>query len=820
MQNIWRISWRNITKNKKRFSLSLLAIIFGISFLTAMLVADRTTTDVFRYYENMYVGNADYWILSDQGTYPKADISNIITDPDVKNSLEVLDKHAFFELDEGRSLQERSVRITGVNDQASPLLELPVIEGSLDNQGLVIPKVVAELLDKKVGDTITFTGLGTAKVSAIVEYTQLLASPSNWQDAESTSFRVMAPLEMLRNWTGMDNELTYVRFQTKGDGKELFQSAQESLKDSSMYIQPVVADDLQSNDIEGLYTFFYLVAFLSIFISGFIIFNMIYTSVIERKKEFAIMKSFGYLRSSVSKLVLIEVTLLALAGTLIGVPIGVWLGDLFMKALLRVFKFDMVYSLQWELPVISSIAVGLIFPIIFSLFPIYHAGKTPVLLAIKVTNKKQTTLRHFLFRIVLGFGLLGFLVIDSPMSYIAIIAASILLFPCLVISLKWILEPVLKSLFGYPGLIAAKNLFQQLNRNANTAAILAIGIGVILLLGAAIESAPKTFNEEIRETYGGDVRITSEKPWSEEDIAKLQSYKSITRVEPLAEATSITWKTIQGDLRQFSVFSVSSDGSSLFDDQYKHHLFTKLAHKPTIVLGTRAFKEWGGEIGQTIEMNTPSGSRKYEVIDVVKTSHYNGYVAFMDSDYFQTNFGWSNSFDILLTVDNQTFDQLRTRLWKDFGGHLSKVQTVEEEIESTTFAIKGMNDLILFMLLLIIILASVGTANTLLMNTLERTLEIGIMRSIGFTKQQVRTMILLEGLLIGVAGIIGGIVIGALLIYITSESASMEGVMSFQLPVNNVILAMIAGVVLSLCAAWISSKSAMRLDVASSLKEG
>jgi putative ABC transport system permease protein len=78
----------------------------------------------------------------------------------------------------------------------------------------------------------------------------------------------------------------------------------------------------------------------------------------------------------------------------------------------------------------------------------------------------------------------------------------------------------------------------------------------------------------------------------------------------------------------------------------------------------------------------------------------------------------------------------------------------------------------------------------------------------------------LEGLLIGLAGIIGGIVIGALLIYITSESASMEGVMSFQLPVNNVILAMIAGVVLSLCAAWISSKSAMRLDVASSLKEG
>ena len=131
-----------------------------------------------------------------------------------------------------------------------------------------------------------------------------------------------------------------------------------------------------------------------------------------------------------------------------------------------------------------------------------------------------------------------------------------------------------------------------------------------------------------------------------------------------------------------------------------------------------------------------------------------------------------------------------------------------------------MNDLILFMLLLIILLASVGTANTLLMNTMERRVEIGTMRAIGFTKQQVRTMVLLEGLLIGLAGVFGGIIIGALLIYVTSKWTFMEGFMSFQLPLDNVILAMIAGVTLSLCAAWVSSRSVMRQNVASSLKEG
>ncbi|GIP63224.1 permease [Virgibacillus pantothenticus] len=817
MLNIWRISWRNMTTHKKRFFFSLIAIIFGISFLTAMLIADRTTNDVFRYYEKMYVANADYWILSDEHTYSEAEISSVITSPEVTNSLLALDKQAFFELNENRTLQERSVRITGVSDQASSLLKLPVIEGSLDNKGFVIPKAVAELLDKKVGDTIAIEGLGTAKVSAIVEYTQLLASPDNWENANSTSFRIMAPLDMLREWTGMNNEISYMRFQTEGDGKELFQSVQQTLKDTSMYIQPVVADDLQSNDIEGLYAFFYLVAILSICISGFIVFNIIYTSVMERKKEFAVMKSLGYLQSSVSKLVLIEMTLLASVGTLIGVPFGVWLGDIFMEALLSVFKFDMVYTLQWELPVIISGLIGLLFPVIFALFPIYVAGKTPVLLAIKEASTNQSASYRFLIRNILGLGMLGFLFMDGPLSYIAILVASVLLFPCFVIGLKWVLKPVLEFLFYFPGKVAAKNLIQQLNRNANSAAILAIGIAIILLLGAAIESAPKTLGKEIRETYGGDVRITSEAPWTQGDIAKLQSYEFVTKVEPLAETKPITWKTTQGNSRQFSVFSVNRNGPSLFDAE--KNVYSKLAHKPTVILGSRAFEEWGGNIGQTIEMNTPSGKQRYEVIDVVNTSHYSGYVAFMDNNHFQENFGWSSAFDILLTVDKQT-EQLRTELYNDFGDHLAKVQTVEEEIESATSAVKGMNDLILFMLLLIILLASVGTANTLLMNTMERRVEIGTMRAIGFTKQQVRTMVLLEGLLIGLAGVFGGIIIGALLIYVTSKWTFMEGFMSFQLPLDNVILAMIAGVTLSLCAAWVSSRSVMRQNVASSLKEG
>lgn len=820
MLNIWRISWRNITQNKKRFFFTLMAMILGISFLTSMLVAHQTTKDVFDYYEQMYVGDADYWVLSDEHTYPVDMITPIQDDPTVTHTLLALDKQAFFELDGNYTLNERAVRITGVNDQSSPLLKLPVIEGKLDNEGIIIPKVVANLLNKRVGDTVQFSGMGEAKISAIVEYTQLLASPNDWEGAEASSFRIMAPLDLVRKWTGINDEISYMRFQTKDDGAELFQNFQQEFRNTGVFIEPVVADDLQSNDIGGLYTFFYLIAALSIFISGFIVFNMIYTSVIERKKEFAIMKSLGYTHSSVSKLVLIEILLLAFISTTVGVPIGIWIGDLFIQAILGLFQFDMVYTLNWRSAALNAVIIGLLFPIVFSIFPIYNAGKTSILQAIKRGSQEKRTLKLSTIKIMVGIGSLGFIFIDHPVSYPLLFIGMLLLFPYLMLGLSNLFKPALEYFFKYSGVVASKNLSKQLNRNANTAYILAVGVSVILVFGAVVESAPKGYEEEIRTTYGGDMRVTSEIPWTTEDMEKILSYVDVANVEPMSEATPITWETIKGIHRQFSVISVNEYSASLFEDSEGNTLYQTLKEEPSVVLGDRAFKEWGGTIGQSIRMNTPNGEKFYEVVGSVKTSHYAGYVAFMDKTNLEHDFGWTNSFDLLLTLHGKAANSVREQLWHDFSDHLSKVQTVEDEIESTTSAIKGMNDLILVMLFMSISLASIGTANTLLMNTLERIPEVGTMRALGFTKQQVRNMILSEGILIGGAGVIGGILIGVIFIFVTSRSEMMEGLISFQLPLSNIILAIVAGLLLSLCAAWISSKSANKIDIQSSLKEG
>src|SRR5690625_2715679 len=134
----------------------------------------------------------------------------------------------------------------------------------------------------------------------------------------------------------------------------------------------------------------------------------------------------------------------------------------------------------------------------------------------------------------------------------------------------------------------------------------------------------------------------------------LRSYESVVNVEPLTEATPITWETIDQEQKQFSVLAVNKTGTSFFEASNMEILYNKLQEKETVLLGKRAFDEWGGEIGQSILMNTPAGTKEFKVVDVVDTSHHAGYVAFMDEEQMNGTFGWSNHFDMLLTVKDKS----------------------------------------------------------------------------------------------------------------------------------------------------------------------
>jgi putative ABC transport system permease protein len=66
------------------------------------------------------------------------------------------------------------------------------------------------------------------------------------------------------------------------------------------------------------------------------------------------------------------------------------------------------------------------------------------------------------------------------------------------------------------------------------------------------------------------------------------------------------------------------------------------------------------------------------------------------------------------------------------------------------------------MLLIIVAIVALGILNTVLMSVLERTREFGVLLSIGMTPRRLSTMVLLEGLVLGVIGTVSGLIAGLL----------------------------------------------------------
>jgi putative ABC transport system permease protein len=121
--------------------------------------------------------------------------------------------------------------------------------------------------------------------------------------------------------------------------------------------------------------------------------------------------------------------------------------------------------------------------------------------------------------------------------------------------------------------------------------------------------------------------------------------------------------------------------------------------------------------------------------------------------------------------------------------------------------------LITVLLMLSIIIALFGIVNTLALSIFERTRELGLLRAVGMSRRQVRSMIRGESVIIAVLGAVLGLGVGVLFGYAIVGALDDEGIGKVVLPggqlITYVVLAGIAGVV----AAVFPARRAARLDV-------
>jgi putative ABC transport system permease protein len=110
-----------------------------------------------------------------------------------------------------------------------------------------------------------------------------------------------------------------------------------------------------------------------------------------------------------------------------------------------------------------------------------------------------------------------------------------------------------------------------------------------------------------------------------------------------------------------------------------------------------------------------------------------------------------------------------------------------------------------------VIVSLFGIVNTLVLSTLERTREIGMLRAIGMTRRQLRRMVRHESIITALLGALAGMVAGLGIAKIVTSIFADEG-LTFVVPASALVAFTVVAIVAGVLAAVLPARRAARLD--------
>jgi ABC-type lipoprotein release transport system permease subunit len=224
------------------------------------------------------------------------------------------------------------------------------------------------------------------------------------------------------------------------------------------------------------------------------------------------------------------------------------------------------------------------------------------------------------------------------------------------------------------------------------------------------------------------------------------------------------------------------------------------------VLGQTIAATTGKDVGDRIQLDTSGGPATFRVIGISGNQADNGGVVFVPLATLQRVLGSPgavNSYWITTTTpDHALIDRATTKVEDGLAAHGHQVltQVMYDAREKQVAANATLTTMITVLGLLIVGISMVALVNTITMAVLERTREIGMLRSVGARARDIRRIFATEGLVVAVSGWLLGVPLGYLMAraigWTSGEAVGLE--IAFVFPAPYVALALAGTVLLAL----------------------
>jgi putative ABC transport system permease protein len=710
---------RDVTRRRLRTALTVIGIAIGVTGLTAISMASgQFTTGLDRL--NDTTGQPDVQFLTAPTTAPVADA--LSRQPNVQTAVTETFASARWAIPFGHE----PLSITGLASfDDLPFQKFEITAGTRPGPGQILMEssdtAVAPL---KVGDTVTLqVGTGTRQlvVSGLAR-TPGVASPMF--NRRAYGYMGESDLQSMLHVDG--SNLVLVRLHDYSQRAVTARQLGQVLHDQGVVVlQSAVGRDVSggsSSTITGIFTIMQALSVLALLLSLFLLLSTVSALMAEQVPVMGTMKAIGASRGQVLRSYLTGVALYGVAGTAVGLALGLVIGDLLYRFFAVNLGMDPSAIQVGPSLVVVAVLVGIGIPL--------AAAAVPIALGTRVTVKQALS----------GYGIANGGRARGRAWSAAIRAV-----------LGFLPQTVQVGLRG---------LFRRRTRALLTVSALAVTGAAFL----AVQTTTTSWNAALGDVFSGyDVYANLDNPQPYGVVQpQLAAVPGVARMEPISE-TSV--KTRWG---QALLSGVSAD-PVLYQRHVVAGRWITDADRDAALISQDAAQKSGLKVGETIDFHTDLNSAHWRIVGIARDldnptgagviittrAQANAFDR-LPTDYFQALLVRSTS------SRQADIDALAKRLDETLGGTPAQatVMTTNQLIQGNQSTFLILDVLFYCVVGIVALVGGIGLFNALAMGVLERRREIGILRSMGAIGRRVAQVFWTEGVGLGLVAWLIAVAIG------------------------------------------------------------
>ena len=569
---------------------------------------------------------------------------------------------------------------------------------------------------------------------------------------------------------------------------------------------------------------------LALLVGLYLIYNMMTFSIHRRKNLFGTLRAIGVTKNEIFFLVLVEGLLIGLIGAIFGIMLGILLAYFLLGLISSTINYQFFSSspnsIALDITIIyQALILGISGSIVSVLIPAWSASRIQPRELIDIYGKYSTYNNYHIVLFFLGLLLcsIGYLITLAPITnliigfiamFLVIVGLSLTV-PTTTQIVLLIISSILEKI-GRPTIVtlSVETIKNSLNTIAICIAALSVSIAMTIGIGCMIQSFRATVEEWLNQSLVADIYIAPPTLSFGQDLKGIDD-EFIKYVSDIPEIEYIS------QLGSFEIFKdgyllnliVVDSAEKIFDEVIqlkegeKKDIWNDFVQTDSILISEPLAFQKNIQINDTFDILTDTGLKSFTVRGIYYDYSSTSGIAMVSKQVYDNY--WNNSKVTSLALylnDSQNSEVVFNKLLDKFDTDWDLQIISSKKLNNASMEIFDKTFEITFVLRSIsLIVAFIGILGAISAIILSRAREFSILKSIGFTNNQLRTIIGNQTFIIGViSGLISiplGIIITNLLIQIINKQSFGWSIPMQLLPsvfVEGIMVAILSSVLASI----------------------